>query len=653
LVTRAEVVACFTAMVRPFSSQSRMPSRTPQSKPETSIALPASEGRAGIEDPAVAAFESPGVAAFHSDTSSVHLDRVFSSPEKPGLRRMLSTKKCLLAILAVWLVCLAVLFTLQLCKTGLGLEVWPMGEDRVWINLLQNNHGAGVARGFWVINDRNPLSPWWYVAAGPIILGQDYGIYFVRKLVDLVLAVITFFLIDQLGKKQHRAFALTCAILVSLWNFSFYYNEQIMWNFLMALGLTASSSLFYVKFLDAGRKQGRYLAVSLLLYFAAFSTYSIQCGALIANFCLALLRKNDGETFFCKLRAAVGDASIFASLFALYLLSWATTSHPVSESYALHTRLFKKQFFPSLQSLIWPADYASFQSQIAANWPPFLIALSAIGFFALFYFGFKKIWTREGGVTSRVVDSTGLVDSSALSENKNFYLTVLAVIVGVSVPTILLESMSQVWFPGTRVRMIAQFVSPCLYCVTILAASNWLRKVNVSLARQFLIASFAILGVAAVLMGLQYNKSLCAQTAFERHLVDGLRPYLLSDKLDQYFVLRLDDCHWFMSPTLDDTFIQTAFNQSVVHLRILSKDPAPPGFENIWNVELSNQGVKHAGFTTGDVKVPWQRVAIVSFDGRKVHLIDPIKPEDLSGYQASFVGAAPFHQPQTVGSKVQ
>jgi hypothetical protein len=616
-----------------------MPSLTPQSKPETSIALPASEGRAGIDGPIAAAFDS--------DTSSVQLDRVLSSPEKPGLRHMLSTKKCLLAILAVWLFCLAVLFALQLCKTGLGLEVWPMGEDRVWINLLQNNHLAGVARGFWVINDRNPLSPWWYVAAGPIILGHDYGIYFVRKLVDLALAVITFFLIDQLGKKQHRAFALTCAILVSLWNFSFYYNEQIMWNFLMALGLTASSSLFYVKFLDAGRRQGRYLAVSLLLYFAAFSTYSIQCGALIANFCLALLRKNDGETFFCRLRAAVGDASIFASLFALYLLSWATTSHPVSESYALHTRLFKKQFLPSLQSLIWPADYASFQSQIAANWPPFLIALSAIGFFALFYFGFKKIWTRESGVTSK------FVDSSALSENKDFYLSVLSIIVGVSVPTILLESMSQVWFPGTRVRMIAQFVSPCLYCVTILAASNWLRKVNVSLTRQFLIVSFAILGVAAVLMGLQYNKSLCAQTTFERQLVAGLRPYLLSDKLDQYFILRLDDCHWFMSPTLDDTFIQTAFNQSAVHLRILSKDVAPPGFENIWSVELSNKGVKHAGFTTGDVTVPWQRVAIVSYDGRKVHLIDPIKPVDLSGYQASFVGSAPLHQPQTAGSKVQ
>src|ERR1700733_6472938 len=381
-----------------------MPSLTPQSKPETSIASQASEGSAGIESQ----------IGFPSNLSSARLDRAVSSPEKPRLT--LSTKNCLLAILVVWLGCLVAFFTLQLCKTGLGLEVWPMGEDRVWINLLQNNHGAGVARAFWMINDRNPLSPWWYIAAGPIILGNDYGIYFVRKLVDLVLASITFLLIDQLGKKQQRAFALTCAILVSLWNFSFYYNEQIMWNFLMALGLTTSSVLFYVKFLDAGRKQGRYLALSLLLYFAAFCTYSIQCGAVLANFCLALLRKSDGDTFFVRLRGALWDGGIFASLFALYLLSWATTSRPVSESYALHTRLFKKQFLPSFQSLIWQADYSNFLAQIVANWPPLVLTLSAIGFFALFYFGIKKVWPRESGVTSRVVDST------VAEGRNNFYL---------------------------------------------------------------------------------------------------------------------------------------------------------------------------------------------------------------------------------------
>ncbi len=568
----------------------------------------------------------------------------------------LTVRNCLLAIFAVWAASLALLFLLQLGKTGFGLKVWPMGEDRVWINLLQNNHGAGVGRAFWLINDRNPLSPWWYVLASPLILGHDYGIYVVRKLVDLCLASITFFLFDQLGNQKKRGFALSCGILVLLWNFSYYYNEQIMWNFLMALGLTASSILFYAKYLDSGRRTGTDLAVSVVVFFAAFSSYTLQCGAIFANFCLALLKKSPGQPLYRRIQLAATDAGIFGALFGLYLLSWATTSHPLGSGYELHTRLIKKQLWPSIQSLFWQVDYTNLLNGVIAEWSRPVLIGSTVTFLAGFYFVFARIWKRDAIVVSPDNANTGIKSIGSANvgtanagtvyfSDKQFALSVLAVIAAVSIPTVLLESMSDVWFPGTRIRMIGEFVSPCLFGLLIAIAHSGIGRINVNAARQTAIVAFTVLAAAAALMGLQYNQRLSAQTAFERHLVEGLRWYLLPDKQAQYFMVRLDNCHWFMSPTLNDTFIQTAFNQQTVHLRVLSKEKTPPGFENNWVVEMDAKNVKHAGYDTANNLVPWERVVLVSYDGHRVHLINPVKPADVRGYQVLFKSHAPISQP--------
>ncbi len=542
-----------------------------------------------------------------------------SSQTKSQTASTITVKRCLLAIGVFWIASLVLLFALQLLHTGMGLKIWPMGEDRIWLAMLQNNHGAGIARAFWQINDRNPLSPWWYIAVAPIVLGHDFGIYFVRKIVDPLLALATFFLLDQIGEGRQRPFALTCATLVLFWNFCIYYNEQIMWNFLMALCLTLSSIWSYCKFVDSGRSKATYMSLSLVLYFAAFTSYTIQCGALVANFLLACLRSGAGSSRWLRVKAALSDGAMFLSLFGLYFLTWVTTSRPASDYYALHTRLFKKQFLPSVQSLIWHDDYTRLLAKLATDWSPLVLAVSGAAVFGICYLLLQKLWQRE-----------------TIKATRSFFFSLLSILLAVSLPTVLLEAMSNVWYPGTRVRMVGQFVSPCLFVGAIYALSAWLAKWQNRWGRLFLLLALALLASAALLMGLEYNKQLCAQSAFERTLVTELRQYAGAKTADQYFLIRLDNCDWFMSAALDDTFLQTALGRQNVHMRLLPKPPALPGFESNWLIEIGDKGVKHAAFSSGGEWVPWPEIVLVSYDGHRVRLINPVTPADVRGYQVIF-----------------
>ena len=76
-------------------------------------------------------------------------------------------------ILGTWSALLLVLFLLQTLGLGVGFDVWPLGEDRVWIDILQRGQGGSAANIFWHINDRIPLSPWWYIALRNVILGSS------------------------------------------------------------------------------------------------------------------------------------------------------------------------------------------------------------------------------------------------------------------------------------------------------------------------------------------------------------------------------------------------------------------------------------------------------------------------------------------------
>lgn len=188
-------------------------------------------------------------------------------------------------LVLIWAAANLTLFVLQAMKLGVGLHVHPLGEDRVWIRLVANYPGLTMNRQFWSAESRNPLAPWLYQAFSPLILHLPEGLYLVRKLVDLFLAVSVYLLVNQTTRARLPKFAFACGLLVLAWNFSGYI-DQIMWLMLIAFGFSILSAYFYCRYLDSGRLTAEYFVISLLLSFVALATYSIQCGVPIAVYLL-------------------------------------------------------------------------------------------------------------------------------------------------------------------------------------------------------------------------------------------------------------------------------------------------------------------------------------------------------------------------------
>jgi hypothetical protein len=194
-------------------------------------------------------------------------------------------------ITLVWAASNLLLLVLQASRCGVGFHIHPLGEDREMIRLMANYPGFEMHRHFWTaLESRNPLAPWWYQAFSPLIFLLPEGLYLLRKLVDLFLAGSVYLLVDQICRARLPKFALACGVLVLFWNFSGYV-EQILWITCLAFGLSMLSVYFYCRYLDSGRATADYFVISLLLFFVALATYSIQCGVPIAVFLLGLFRR--------------------------------------------------------------------------------------------------------------------------------------------------------------------------------------------------------------------------------------------------------------------------------------------------------------------------------------------------------------------------
>src|ERR1019366_3820121 len=126
-----------------------------------------------------------------------------------------------------------------------------------------------------------------------------------------------------------RAFALGLAMLIVVWMAN-RYTEQIIWNFQGALAASLLSVASYAHFV-AGRRQ-RYLlyAVSIVAWFVAFATYTIQCGAVLAIGYLAfrhtpVTQSSALRSIVARARIAFFDTVPYFLLFGLFLLIWQTT----------------------------------------------------------------------------------------------------------------------------------------------------------------------------------------------------------------------------------------------------------------------------------------------------------------------------------------
>src|SRR5262245_2854639 len=137
-----------------------------------------------------------------------------------------------MAIFAAWAFLLAIMALTQTTNYRLGFAVWPVGEDRVWIEILQKQSSLAAAKTFWQINDRNPLAPWWYIGFRPIILRYEAGLFLIREVVGLLLAISAYIFLFVMTQARTFALGVACVVAVFLANG---YIDQIYWTMQVAL----------------------------------------------------------------------------------------------------------------------------------------------------------------------------------------------------------------------------------------------------------------------------------------------------------------------------------------------------------------------------------------------------------------------------------
>lgn len=225
------------------------------------------------------------------------------------------------SIFITWTLLLASMALAQVFNHRLGFVVWPMGEDRVWINILQNNNPLGVAKAFWQVNDRNPLAPWWYIAIRPFVLWYDPGLFVVRTIVGLLLAITTYVFLLAMTRARLFALSVACVVAVFLANG---YIDHIYWTMHVALILSLWSLVCYKLFLNTRHGDYRLYISSIVLWLIALGTYSIQSGAMLAIAFLAFIAP--APTLRKRIQRAAVDTLPFAILFVVFWFEWQTTS---------------------------------------------------------------------------------------------------------------------------------------------------------------------------------------------------------------------------------------------------------------------------------------------------------------------------------------
>ena len=181
----------------------------------------------------------------------------------------IDAKRLALGLLIVLLSALVVpAIFVMLARLGLpfGTGIVAMAEDYNWLLILSGKGLSQKAQNFWAINDRNPLSPWWYIAAEKLYAGRPNGPYLTRLLMQPLLGGSAFLMI--VAASQGRAMALAVAVGVACAT-GIYAGaiDQINWNFLGAMSLSLLCVASFAMWLNSGRRQVGWYGAALFLWY--------------------------------------------------------------------------------------------------------------------------------------------------------------------------------------------------------------------------------------------------------------------------------------------------------------------------------------------------------------------------------------------------
>ena len=261
----------------------------------------------------------------------------------------------LLVILSCWSALIATMLVLQTLGLDFGFNLWPIGEFRNWLEFLQDGPGYNAAKLFWALDHRNALSPWWYLAARPLIDAVPAAPLVLHLLIGLFVGIAAYLLMAELTSS--RPFALSVGILSSLF-IPNVYRDEVIWNFVGALGFTLVCIWLFAMFCRDRGKSG-YLAASYLAWFVAIATYTIQTGAMGGIFFVALRQRLATASWARAVFGAALDTLPYAGLLALYVMIWLTTS-PVGVPSAFTLQFSFAALAQSMAFGVWNDHYHFF-----------------------------------------------------------------------------------------------------------------------------------------------------------------------------------------------------------------------------------------------------------------------------------------------------
>jgi hypothetical protein len=537
---------------------------------------------------------------------------------------------CILAALAALLLLIAALSALGF---GAGFDVFPIGEDNTWVDILQRGAGAEAARLFWAHDHRNPLSPWWYIAARGIILHFDAGLLALRYAMAVVLAAATYCMVVTVAGRRARAFALAVAIVIVFWMAN-RFPDQIIWNFHGALAASLLSIAAYARFIGEGRRHHLLYALSLLLWFIAFATYTIQCGAVLAIGYLAF-RRAPGRPLG-RARAAALETIPYLGLFALFLAVWQTTMGPLTPFLSFHFGF--AALLQSLREGILSSDLALFYGRAVSSPGRLAFAAGAVACGGLAYLALR--WReRSAKEEAPGIDRRGLLD-------------VLVVVALIAAPTVALESGSDLWVPGLRWPMIYQLTTPILMlgataALLALAPPLWCARLwN---------GAVALLVTAGALFSLGCNGLQVEISASEKFIRDSMRCLVAEDlaaglKPPKQILLMLEEPNrslwrWgeILSPTIARAWLHSFGD---ISFRVVRPPPAPhPDWASWWPIRFGPDAHGADNARVWGATVPYEQLRILLINGRSARRVTRAEYTDFAGYDVDWNREGPITLP--------
>jgi hypothetical protein len=544
-----------------------------------------------------------------------------------------------LAALAVMIIMIA---TLGAFGVGVGLDVFPIGEDNNWIDMLRRGSGADAARLLWAIDHRNPLSPWWYIAARKIILNFGSGLFALRYGIAGVLAISSYYMVVAVASPKARAFALGLAMLVVVWMAN-RYTEQIIWNFHGALAASLLSVASYAHFLAEGRRRHVLYAISMIIWFIAFATYTIQCGAVLAIVYLAfrhapVVQSGVLRSIIRRACAAILDTGPYLVLFGLFLLIWQTTMGVgVAESFSLHFSV--AGLLGSFREGIWSSDLAQFYARVTSS--PDRVVFIASGVTCCIIAFLALQWReRVAPANSSIITLPQLID-------------LVVVLACIAAPTVALESSSAVWTAGTRWPMIYQLTTPALLLSLLALLLAFTSQPGLLRVRLWVgVVSVAIgLGVS---LSLGHNQVQIEITRNEKFVRDSMlrlvsEDFALGRQAPLQVLVMLDKAsqlRWRSVDTISPVIARVWLQRDDVSFRLIPWYPAPSSYWTSWwpiRFGPDSEGVSNAKVWGGTV--PYQQIRIIKISGHSARRLTTADRADFAGLEVEWNRDRPITLP--------